>query len=191
MRFLTPDAEAAPREIRSDGDAALVCLDFDGVLAPIVADPDAGDDPSSGAQRCSRRWADRVATIAIVTGRPADQAVELGSLREIGAELAATGTDADRPRAVRRAALVGLDDDRVETAPPPPGLAEFEARLPDLLAQADATDAFVEHKGLAIAVHTRRMPPSRRRPRPAASARRGGRGRVTGSRSSPDDSSSR
>ncbi|WP_246456294.1 trehalose-phosphatase [Nocardioides mesophilus] len=39
----------------------------------------------------------------------------------------------------------------------PAGLAAFLEELPALLADADAGEAFVEHKGLAVAVHTRRL----------------------------------
>jgi trehalose 6-phosphate phosphatase len=40
---------------------------------------------------------------------------------------------------------------------PPPGLSAFHRDLPGVLAEAGATDAFVEDKGLAVAVHTRRL----------------------------------
>ena len=40
---------------------------------------------------------------------------------------------------------------------PPAGLASFERELPSVLRRAGAPDAFIEEKGLAVAVHTRRM----------------------------------
>ena len=40
---------------------------------------------------------------------------------------------------------------------PPHGLATFLRELPRALRSADAGDAFVEDKGLAVAVHTRRL----------------------------------
>ncbi|MFC6344979.1 trehalose-phosphatase, partial [Nocardioides hankookensis] len=38
------------------------------------------------------------------------------------------------------------------------GLASFERELTGVLRRADAADAWVEDKGLAVAVHTRRLP---------------------------------
>src|SRR6185312_10732075 len=49
---------------------ALVALDYDGVLAPIVDDPDQAV-PAPGAIETLRRLAGRVGTLAVVTGRPA------------------------------------------------------------------------------------------------------------------------
>ena len=41
---------------------------------------------------------------------------------------------------------------------PPAGLASFERELPSLLRSLDLLAAHVEEKGLAVAVHTRRLP---------------------------------
>jgi trehalose 6-phosphate phosphatase len=41
---------------------------------------------------------------------------------------------------------------------PPHGLSSFERELPRLLREADAEAAYIEEKGLAVAVHTRRLP---------------------------------
>jgi trehalose 6-phosphate phosphatase len=46
---------------------------------------------------------------------------------------------------------------RVVSPRPPQGLSGFLRELPEVLRDADAPDAFVEDKGLAIAVHTRRL----------------------------------
>jgi trehalose 6-phosphate phosphatase len=46
---------------------------------------------------------------------------------------------------------------RVVSPRPPQGLSGFLRELPAVLRDADAPDAFVEDKGLAIAVHTRRL----------------------------------
>ena len=48
-------------------------------------------------------------------------------------------------------------EQRIRSPRPPAGLASFERELPAVLRAADAADAFVEEKGLAVAVHTRRM----------------------------------
>ena len=100
---------------------------------------------------------DVVRAIAVVTGRPARQALALGDLDDIGDAIGDHGRELLRLRAVRQRALV-LDQ-------PPGDLAAAPARpvhassasCPALLRRADAGDAHVEEKGLAVAVHTRRL----------------------------------
>ncbi len=134
---------------------AVVGLDFDGVLAPIVEDPaqahihpDAGEVLAGlGAQ---------VRAIAVITGRPARQALDLGGLEAVGDAVGDVGKDLylfgqygnERWSSTHR---------RVVGPRPPPGLATFERELPRLLRRAGAGDAYVEDKGLAVAVHTRRL----------------------------------
>jgi trehalose 6-phosphate phosphatase len=48
-------------------------------------------------------------------------------------------------------------EQRIRSPRPPAGLASFERELPSVLRGAGAAEAFVEEKGLAVAVHTRRM----------------------------------
>ncbi|MEU7425946.1 trehalose-phosphatase [Streptomyces sp. NPDC040750] len=129
---------------------AVIGLDFDGTLAPIVADPEqARAHPE--AVPVLAALAPKVASVAVITGRPADVAVRNGGfagvpglehltvLGHYGAERwdAATGTI---------------------TAPPPhPGVAEVRAELPGLLDRAGASQGtWIEEKGRAVAVHTRR-----------------------------------
>jgi trehalose 6-phosphate phosphatase len=47
---------------------------------------------------------------------------------------------------------------RVITPKPPPGLSGLIRELPRLLRDAGVPDAWIEEKGLAVAVHTRRVP---------------------------------
>jgi trehalose 6-phosphate phosphatase len=63
-------AQAGWDAIVADPGGALVALDYDGVLAPIVPDPDSAV-PAPGAIEALRRLAARVGTLAVVTGRPA------------------------------------------------------------------------------------------------------------------------
>src|SRR5689334_21014481 len=71
---------------------AVVCLDFDGTLAPIVEDPkQAHIHPD--APEVLVALAEQVAAIAVVTGRPVRQAVALGDLDEIGASVGSLGKD--------------------------------------------------------------------------------------------------
>ena len=59
---------------------ALIALDFDGTLAPIVADP--GGRPSgAGGARHPDRAGRAGAQVAIVTGRDAATVLELGGLQ--------------------------------------------------------------------------------------------------------------
>lgn len=135
---------------------AVVGLDMDGTLSPIVDDPRLAevhpDVPDTLVALASV-----VRTVAIVTGRPARQALALGRLDEVGAAIANQG---------RNLIVLGQygnerwtsTERRVISPRPPAGLARFLTELPALLRQADAADAFVENKGLAVAVHTRRLP---------------------------------
>ncbi|QIJ63360.1 trehalose-phosphatase [Streptomyces sp. JB150] len=126
---------------------AVVALDFDGTLAPIVADPrQARAHP--GAVPALTALAPKVAAVAVITGRPAAVAVRYGGF-------------ADVPGLDRLVVLGHYGAERWDaatgeiTAPDPhPGVAEVRAALPALL--TGFQDAWVEDKGFAVAVHTRR-----------------------------------
>ena len=111
VRFTSADAEqryAALVAVASSA-ASVVGLDFNGTLAPIVDDPDAGHPPRRA--RVLVALAGQVRAVAVITGRPARQVLELGGLEEVGAEIGGPPRVL-RPRAVRQRAL---------DAPPPPG----------------------------------------------------------------------
>lgn len=129
---------------------ALVALDFDGTLADIVPDPDQAR-AHPGAVEALAELAPQVASVAVITGRPAGVAVRYGGfagvagldhlvvLGQYGAERwdAATGT--------------------VQTPAPPPGVAAARAELPGVLDRFDSWQGtWTEDKGRALAVHTRR-----------------------------------
>jgi trehalose 6-phosphate phosphatase len=156
MRFRTPQGQQRYDALLRAGDRLVLGLDFDGTLSPIVEDPQQAfvhpDAPEAIA-----RVAARVRAVAVVTGRPVRQVLELGSLEPLGARVAADG-----------GTLIVLGqygnerwssaDPRVVSPEPPAGLAHVSASLPQVLREADAADAWVEDKGLAVAVHTRRLP---------------------------------
>jgi trehalose 6-phosphate phosphatase len=156
MEFRTREGRQRYDALVADAGRVVVGLDFDGVLAPIVEDPTAAVIHPDGP-RTLVALGRQVSGVAVITGRPARQAVALGDLEAVGTELARHG---------RSLQLMGQygnerwssEDRRVVSPPPPAGLSGFTAELPDLLARHHAGDAFVEEKGLAVAVHTRRLP---------------------------------
>jgi trehalose 6-phosphate phosphatase len=143
-------------ELVADSARAVVCLDFDGTLSPIVDDPDEAHI-HPGAADALVALGERFLAVAVVTGRPARQALSLGDLEDVGRRMAETGG---------RLFVLGQygnerwssQDPRVRSPRPPKGLASFMTRLPKLLAEQGLADAHLEEKGLAVAVHTRRLP---------------------------------
>ncbi|MCC9158712.1 trehalose-phosphatase [Streptomyces parvulus] len=131
---------------------AVVALDFDGTLAPIVADPDRARAHPDAVPALAA-LTPQLAAVVVITGRPAEVAVRYGGFADVpgldhlvvlghyGAERwdAATGT--------------------LSTPEPHPGLAPVRAELPDLLERSGAgAGTWTEEKGHAVAVHTRRAP---------------------------------
>jgi trehalose 6-phosphate phosphatase len=94
--------------------------------------------------------------VAVVTGRPARTVLALGGLEDVGRDIGESG------RELFVFAQYGFErwsstSRRVVSPRPPQGLSGFLRELPTVLRDAAASDAFVEEKGLAIAVHTRRL----------------------------------
>ncbi|MEN3356748.1 MAG: trehalose 6-phosphate phosphatase [Mycobacteriales bacterium] len=121
---------------------ALVALDFDGTLAPIVTDPSRSRLVDGGLD-VLRRLAARVGTLAVVTGRAAADVVELGDLDRVPRLTVAGQYGAER-----------WQDGRLSTPEPPPGIAAVRAELPGVLAGAP-DGVWVEDKRLSLVVHTR------------------------------------
>ena len=156
MEFTSVEGEQRYAALVRAADRCLVGLDFDGTLSPIVDDPAAAHIHPE-ASDVLVDLATQVLAIAVVTGRPARQALALGGLEEVGNAIGDAGKELylfgqygnERWSSTNR---------RVISPRPPHGLATFLRELPRLLRQADAADAHVEDKGLAVAVHTRRLP---------------------------------
>ncbi|MGW8569404.1 trehalose-phosphatase [Streptomyces niveus] len=129
---------------------AVVALDFDGTLAEIVPDPEKAR-AHPGAVPALVALAPHVASVAVITGRPAEVAVRYGGFAGVpGLEhLVVLGHyGAERWDAVSSA---------VHAPPPHPGVAAARAELPVLLERFDAWQGtWTEDKGRAVAVHTRR-----------------------------------
>ena len=155
MVFTSAEAEARYAAFIDAAPSAVVGLDFDGTLAPIVDDPTQARIHPDAAHALID-LAETVGTVAIISGRPTRQVLALGGLDDLGDTIAARG---------RRLQIFGQygaerwDSTHriIRTPRPPSGLATLERELPRLLRNAGAADAYIEDKGLAVAVHTRRL----------------------------------
>ncbi|MFJ4965791.1 Trehalose-phosphate phosphatase [Streptomyces sp. ADI96-02] len=146
----TPAGREGLNAILARPDRAVVALDFDGTLADIVPDPEQAR-AHPGAVPALAALAPKVASVAVITGRPAAVAVHHGGFAGVpGLErLVVLG----HYGAERWDAVTGT----VQTPAPHPGIAPVRAQLPSLLDGLGArTGTWVEDKGHAVAVHTRR-----------------------------------
>jgi trehalose 6-phosphate phosphatase len=155
MRFTSPEAMQRYAALARVAARTVVGLDFDGTLAPIVEDPETARIHPRGPG-VLLAVASRVQRVAIVTGRPARQVVALGALDEVGTAFADQGLE------LQVFGQYGNEqwnshDRRIVGPRPPQGLASFLGELPRILRRCDASDAYIEDKGLAVAVHTRRL----------------------------------
>jgi trehalose 6-phosphate phosphatase len=139
----TPEGRAGLAAIVREPGRALIATDYDGTIAPIVADP-AAARPHPAAVPAMARLAPLVGTLAVITGRPAELAVSLGGLQAVPGLIVLGHYGWESWEA------------GVLTSPPsPPGVEAARLRLPALLASAE-NGIWVEDKGHALAVHTRR-----------------------------------
>jgi len=155
MEFASTAGEQQYAALVRSADDLVIGLDFDGTLAPIVEDPEkAHIHPDANDVLVD--LAEQVRAVAVITGRPARQVLDLGGLEEVGNAIGEHGRELfvlgqygnERWTSTNR---------RVISPKPPRGLASFTSHLPRLLRQAHVEGAWVEEKGLAVAVHTRRM----------------------------------
>lgn len=63
-------------QLAADPGRALICLDYDGTLAPIARDPEHAH-PEPGARGVLLELSRTFGTVAILTGRPAAEAVAM------------------------------------------------------------------------------------------------------------------
>ncbi len=128
---------------------AAIVFDFDGVLSPIVDDPERAYVDQRALAGLSR-LAPLVGAIAIITGRPAAVVVALGGF-------------AQRPELARLTVFGHYGRERwdgrtgrVHAPPPTDGVVGARAELPGLLRSLGlAGEVRVEDKGSSVAVHTR------------------------------------
>jgi trehalose 6-phosphate phosphatase len=122
--------------LRERAARAGILLDFDGSLAPIVARPELAA-PAHGVRETLAALTGRYAVVAIVTGRRAEEVAEL---------IAVPG--------VRYEGLYGLENSAPEL---------LFAILPEVeRAAAVVPEAWVEDKGVSVAVHYRQAPDPQR-----------------------------
>lgn len=132
--------QATPlKSIATNLAGALIALDFDGTLAPIVSDPLASR-PVSGVVATLHRLARAGARIAIVTGRDAETVLGLGELHGID-NLVVSGLHG--AETWHRGELATLDE--------PAGMRGLRTALPALLPEG----VWLEDKRLSLVVHTR------------------------------------
>lgn len=147
----TPEGKEALAALLARPARAVVALDFDGTLSPIVPDPEQAR-AHPGAVAALRRLAPHLRAVAVVTGRPAGVAVRYGGFAGVpGLEhLVVLG----HYGAERWDARTG----EVHGAGEHPGVAAVRAELPGVLDRNGAwRGTWTEDKGgRAVAVHTRR-----------------------------------
>jgi trehalose 6-phosphate phosphatase len=129
--------------VRARLDRAVVALDYDGTLAPIVDRPSEAV-PADGALDALAALAPRIGTLALVTGRPADVVVELGGLTAVPGLVVLGQYGAQR-----------WTGGQLTSPPQLPGVEAARNALPGLLS---AEGAELEDKGISLVVHTRRSP---------------------------------
>ncbi|MFG2579363.1 trehalose-phosphatase [Streptomyces malaysiensis] len=129
---------------------AVVGFDFDGTLAEIVPDPDQAR-AHPGAVPALSRLAPKVRSAAVITGRPAEVAVRYGGFA--GAE----GLDGLVVLGLYGAERWDAASGALQAPEPHPGVAAVQAELPAVLEEHGASQGtWIEDKGRAVAVHTRR-----------------------------------
>ncbi|MFC5752279.1 trehalose-phosphatase [Actinomadura rugatobispora] len=142
---LTAAGAAGLDALRDDPARAVLGFDFDGTLAPIVDDPAAARAHPEAAPALAG-LAPRVGALVIITGRPAAVAVEYGGFAGI-----------DGLVVLGQYGLERWESGELTVPEPPPGVAEARAKVPEILKASGApAEVFVEDKGQALAVHTRR-----------------------------------
>ncbi|MFF2748116.1 trehalose-phosphatase [Kitasatospora sp. NPDC058048] len=146
--MFVPGTEAGRDGLRAvlaaPGDA-VIGLDFDGTLAPIVADPGRAR-AHPGVVGALRRLGSVVGAVVVVTGRPAAVAVEYGGFAGLPGVVVLGHYGAER-----------WEDGKLSAPEAHPGVARVRDVLPGVLERVGAPEGtWVEDKGRSVAVHTRR-----------------------------------
>src|SRR6476659_6005199 len=92
MEFTSMEGEQRYAALVRAAPSVVVGLDFDGTLAPIVDDPESAHIHPDAPQVLTDLAA-VVRAVAVITGRPARQALALGGLDEVGAAIGGSGRE--------------------------------------------------------------------------------------------------
>jgi trehalose 6-phosphate phosphatase len=131
--------------LRAGLEHTLVALDFDGTLAPIVADP-SQSRPAPGTAEALVGLAARGATIALITGRDARTVLDLSGLARVPGLIVEGVYGAERWRA-----------GTLSTPDTPSRIERLRTQLPAVLQAARANPAvWIEDKRLSLVVHGRK-----------------------------------
>lgn len=147
---MTPAGQAALDAVMARPQDALIGLDFDGTLSPIIDNPDLAY-AHPGAVAALGRLGRHLGTVAIITGRPALVAAKLGGLRDV------PGLESMIVLGQYGVERWDAATDHFEGEPEPEAITDVEAELPALFAELGLSGLRIEHKGRAIGVHTREM----------------------------------
>lgn len=138
----TPAGAAALTALLADPARAVLAIDYDGTLAPIVARPEDAR-PAPGAVAALAALCARLGGCAVVTGRAAAEAVRLGGLEHVA------GLEVLGHYGLQRWA-----DGRLDSPEAPPEIAAARRLLTDLVAAAP-DGVHLEDKEHSLVVHTR------------------------------------
>jgi trehalose 6-phosphate phosphatase len=138
----TVDGQRGLAALLADPARAVIAVDFDGTLAPIVERPDDAR-PAAGAVTALRALASSVGRLAVVTGRGAEDVVRLGGLDAV-----------PRLHVFGHYGMEEWSAGALSSPEPSPAVEEARRRLPELLADAPA-GVHVEDKTHSVVVHTR------------------------------------
>lgn len=131
--------------LRERRGSALIALDFDGTLAPLVPDP-SDSRLVDGARAALDAFASDGNRVAIVTGRDAVTVVELSGLGDL------PGLDVEGIYGAER-----WHDGRLDSMHEPPALAQVRERLPQVVQdEPGAVGVWIEDKVLSLVVHARK-----------------------------------
>jgi trehalose 6-phosphate phosphatase len=147
----TPEGKEGLAALLARPRRAVVALDFDGTLAPIVADPEQAR-AHPGVVPALSRLAPKLAAVAIVTGRPAGVAVRYGGFAGV------PGLDHLVVLGHYGAERWDAHTSEVRAPGAHQGVTAVRAELPGFLDRNGAwRGTWIEDKGgRAVAVHTRR-----------------------------------
>jgi len=138
----TEAGRAGLAAILADPARAVIAVDFDGTLAPIVTLPEDAR-PAPGALDALRALCDRVGAVAVVTGRAAGEVVAIGGLDAV-----------PHLRVLGHYGLEEWYDGELRSPDPLPAIDEARMRLRPMLAHAPP-GVHVEDKRHSLVVHTR------------------------------------